>query len=90
MGERVVLCKSCSTNLEIEDDYWAELGGGAFECPHCGAPIKVPTAADRSAKTVVPLVEQAVAPKRDGLILGIIAAAAILLAALLIFICLQE
>lgn len=90
MSERVILCKACSTNLEIEDDYWADLAGDAIDCPNCGAAIEVPRSPGSAAGMVVPVVEPVPVTGHKGRIICIIAGIVVLTAVVVLVLYLRS
>ena len=37
-----VACPACGVNMELDDDYYAELEGKTINCPECEVPVGIP------------------------------------------------
>jgi DNA-directed RNA polymerase subunit RPC12/RpoP len=38
-----VTCQGCGVNMELDDEYYAELEGKAIDCPECETAVAIPT-----------------------------------------------
>lgn len=59
-------CTSCGVEIELERDYYTELGGTDLECPECGEQIAVPPLPQSSREVSGRDSEDTVLPKGFG------------------------